>query len=554
MLKEIYIENLAVIKNAVIPLEENFNVFTGETGAGKSILINGINAVLGQRVTKDIVRTGSDKAVITALFTGLSESVEKKLDELGIRYSDDEITITREISADGGSVARINNRTSTVSVLRELGELLINIHGQHDNQILLSPDKHTSILDSFGGDSSFLLEYKESFKNLQSAARKLSELKASCAKAAQRRIYLETIVEEINPLELEKDEDIELEEEYNMLRNSTDIIKALVSSEFCIDSDGDCVVDMLNTVESHLESISDVYPTVNNILERLSSIKIELSDICSELSHCAGTLEIDDETFDFVSRRYELINSLKKKYSMELNDIITLCEESDQELYTLENSTQMLAELENEKERFLLETTEKAKKLYSYREETANRFIQRVTEELTFLDMPNVVLEVKHEKGKLSSNGMDSVEFLISANKGETPKSISKIASGGELSRIMLALKTVIADKDDIPTLIFDEIDTGVSGRAAQKIGIKLQEISEHRQVLCVTHLPQMAVMADNHLLIKKETVDGRTVTDVIRLDDEGRAGEVARIMSGENPSELMMQNAREQLMLNKRK
>ncbi|MBP1564993.1 MAG: DNA repair protein RecN [Oscillospiraceae bacterium] len=554
MLKEIYIENLAVIKNAVIPLEENFNVFTGETGAGKSILINGINAVLGQRVTKDIVRTGSDKAVITALFTGLSESVEKKLDELGIRYSDDEITITREISADGGSVARINNRTSTVSVLRELGELLINIHGQHDNQILLSPDKHTSILDSFGGDSSFLLEYKESFKNLQSAARKLSELKASCAKAAQRRIYLETIVEEIKPLELEKDEDIELEEEYNMLRNSTDIIKALVSSEFCIDSDGDCVVDMLNTVESHLESISDVYPTVNNILERLSSIKIELSDICSELSHCAGTLEIDDETFDFVSRRYELINSLKKKYSMELNDIITLCEESDQELYTLENSTQMLAELENEKERFLLETTEKAKKLYSYREETANRFIQRVTEELTFLDMPNVVLEVKHEKGKLSSNGMDSVEFLISANKGETPKSISKIASGGELSRIMLALKTVIADKDDIPTLIFDEIDTGVSGRAAQKIGIKLQEISEHRQVLCVTHLPQMAVMADNHLLIKKETVDGRTVTDVIRLDDEGRAGEVARIMSGENPSELMMQNAREQLMLNKRK
>ncbi|MBQ9982646.1 MAG: DNA repair protein RecN [Oscillospiraceae bacterium] len=554
MLKEIYIENLAVIKNAVIPLEENFNVFTGETGAGKSILINGINAVLGQRVTKDIVRTGSDKAVITALFTGLSESVEKKLDELGIRYSDDEISITREISADGGSVARINNRTSTVSVLRELGELLINIHGQHDNQILLSPDKHTSILDSFGGDSSFLLEYKESFKNLQSAARKLSELKASCAKAAQRRIYLETIVEEIKPLELEKDEDIELEEEYNMLRNSTDIIKALVSSEFCIDSDGDCVVDMLNTVESHLESISDVYPTVNNILERLSSIKIELSDICSELSHCAGTLEIDDETFDFVSRRYELINSLKKKYSMELNDIITLCEESDQELYTLENSTQMLAELENEKERFLLETTEKAKKLYSYREETANRFIQRVTEELTFLDMPNVVLEVKHEKGKLSSNGMDSVEFLISANKGETPKSISKIASGGELSRIMLALKTVIADKDDIPTLIFDEIDTGVSGRAAQKIGIKLQEISEHRQVLCVTHLPQMAVMADNHLLIKKETVDGRTVTDVIRLDDEGRAGEVARIMSGENPSELMMQNAREQLMLNKRR
>ena len=554
MLKEIYIENLAVIKSAVIPLEDKFNVFTGETGAGKSILINGINAVLGQRVTKDIVRTGSDKAVITALFTGLPESVEKKLDELGIQYSDDEITVTREINADGGSVARINNRTSTVSVLRELGELLINIHGQHDNQILLSPDKHTSILDSFGGDASFLAEYKESFKNLQNAARKLSELKTSCAQANQRRLYLQSVVDEIKPLELERDEDTELEEEYNMLKNSTDIIKALVSSEFCIDSDGDCVVDMINTVESHLESISDVYPAVDPVLERLSSIKIELSDICSELSHCAGTLEIDDETFDFVSKRYELINSLKKKYAMDLNDIIALYEDAAQELYTLENSTEMIEVLEKEKERCLSLTTEKAKKLYAYRAQTAEKFIQRVTEELRFLDMPNVIMDIRHEKGKLSSNGMDSVEFLISANKGETPKPISKIASGGELSRIMLALKTVIADRDDIPTLIFDEIDTGVSGRAAQKIGIKLQEISGYRQVLCVTHLPQMAVMADNHLLIKKETTEDRTVTDVVKLDFEGRAKEVARIMSGDDPSELTMQSAREQLTLNKRK
>ncbi len=554
MLKEIYIENLAVIKSAVIPLTANFNVFTGETGAGKSILINGINAILGQRVTKDIVRTGSSKAVITGLFTGLSENVRKKLDELGIAYSDDEITITREISADGGSVARINNRTSTVSVLRELGELLINIHGQHDNQILLSSDRHTSILDSFGGDDTLLCQYRESFRNLQQTARKLSEMKQNFIRVSERKHYLESLVDEINPLELEENEDEQLEEEYLMLKNSTDIIHALRSSVMCIDSDGECIIDSLNTVENDLENISDVYSAVKPVLDRLASIKIELSDISSELDHCTGTLEIDDETFDYVTKRRELINSLKKKYAMGLSEIIKMNEDAKEELYNLENSTEMIETLTAEKEKCLLDTTEKAKELYRYRSHIAERFIQRVTEELKFLDMPNVIIDINHEKGKLSSNGMDSVEFLISSNKGEAPKPISKIASGGELSRIMLALKTVIADKDDIPTLIFDEIDTGVSGRAAQKIGIKLQEISTHRQVLCVTHLPQMAVMADNHLLIKKETVSERTFTDVYCLDFEGRKKEVARIMSGENPSELMMQNAEEQLILNKRK
>lgn len=554
MLRELYIENLAVIKNAVIPLEHNFNAFTGETGAGKSILINGINAVLGQRVTKDIVRTGSDKAVITALFTELSETVKSKLDELGIRHEDNEITLTREISADGGSVARVNNRITTVSVLRELGEMLINIHGQHDNQILMAPERHTYILDSFGGDSTYLDDYRESFRQLQQCARKLSEMKKLSQAAEEKMFYLKSVTEEIGPLELEKNEDIQLEEEYRMLKNSTDIIEALLVSKSYINSDAECISDSMNSIEAALENITDVYSPVIPLLDRIKSINIELSDIASELSHCASSLEIDDETYNLISTRRETINNLKRKYNRNLDELIEFYNESLEELNNMENSSELIEKLTEQKNSLIEETTKKARKLYEYRSNTAIKFVERVTEELRFLDMPNVIIDVKHEKGKLSSNGMDSVEFLISANKGEEPKPISKIASGGELSRIMLALKTVIADKDDIPTLIFDEIDTGVSGRAAQKIGIKLQEISSCRQILCVTHLSQIAVMSDNQLLIEKKTIGDRTETSVTTLDMEGRIKEAARIMSGENPSELMLKNAEELLIKNRRK
>lgn len=554
MLRELYIENLAVIKSAVIPFGKNFNAFTGETGAGKSVLIGGINAVLGQRVTKDIVRTGSDRAVITALFTDLSENVRQKLDELGISCDENQITVTREISADGGSIARINNRAATVSVLRELGELLINIHGQHDNQILMAPERHIGILDSFGGDSSFLDDYRKSFRELQQCARKLADMRKIQQQASDRMAYLQSVVDEIAPLELEPDEDITLEEEYRMLKNSTDIISALQASKNCISSDDECIVSGLNDTEALLEDITDVYSPAAVLLDRIKSINIELSDIASELSHCASSLEIDEETFGTISSRRDIISGLKRKYNRGLNDIIIMCEEASEELYSMENSSELIEKLSAQKEKLLEETTKKARKLFDYRSRTAEKFVEGVTEELRFLDMPNVIIEVKHEKGKLSTNGMDTVEFLISANKGEEPKPISRIASGGELSRIMLALKTVLADQDDIPTLIFDEIDTGVSGRAAQKIGTKLQEISAFRQVLCVTHLSQIAVMADNHLLIEKKTQGDRTATDVTRLDMDGRIREIARIMSGENPSELMLRNAEELLVTNRRK
>ncbi len=554
MLLELHVKNLALIEKADVEFGEGLNILTGETGAGKSILINGINAVLGQRVTKDIVRTGTEKAVITALFTNLSQNVSERLNELGIKFSDDEITITREINADGGSVARINNRTSTVSVLRELGEMLINIHGQHDNQILLAPEKHTQILDSFGGDYSYITQYREAFRALQSTARKLVEIKKNQQTTSERISYLQSVIDDIEDLGLEENEDQQLEEEYLMFKNSTDIINALMSSKTAINSDEDGISEKLMGVEGELESILRVYPTAAPLIERIQSSRIELEDIASELSHCAALLEIDEETFSIVSQRRDTINTLKKRYSTDLNGLIDLYNRAVTEMGSIGYNSEMLEELAAQKERLLEDATEKARKLYEYRSNTAEKFVERVTEELKFLDMPNVVMKVKHDKGKLSINGMDSVEFLISANKGEEAKSISKIASGGELSRIMLALKTVIADKDDIPTLIFDEIDTGVSGRAAQKIGIKLQEISSIRQVLCVTHLSQIAVMADNHLLIEKKTIEDRTQTSVTKLDTDGRIKEIARIMGGENPSDLMLQNAGEQLEINRRK
>ncbi|MDO5560619.1 MAG: DNA repair protein RecN [Oscillospiraceae bacterium] len=548
MLKELYIENLAVIEKAVIQFSDHFNVFTGETGAGKSILINGINAVLGQRVTKDIVRNGSRKAVITALFTGLSKRLRERLDELAVDYDDDEITVTREINADGGSTARINNRTSTVSVLREIGEMLINIHGQHDNQVLLAPEQHINILDGFGGDFSYLESYKSAFRELQSSARKLGELKRSQKEKNARMQYLESIIDELEPLELTPGEDEAIEDEYMRCKNSVDIINALERSKAALRSDDDCIVDCVSDVEQTLASVSDVYPEVSKYIDRISSVKIELDDIASELVHAADSIETDQGRFEFICSRRDTLNALKRKYSMDLDDLIELYSSSVRELEDISTDTQLIGQLSEQKEKLLEDVTYKARELSSYRKRTAEDFISRVTQELKFLDMPNVILEVRHETGKLAINGMDCIEFLISANKGEEPKPIAKIASGGELSRIMLALKSVLADMDDIPTLIFDEIDTGVSGGAAQKIGIKLREISKKRQVLCVTHLSQIAVMADNHLLIKKETVGERTSTHVTQLDFDGRVLEIARIMGGLDPTQLMLSNAREQL------
>ncbi|MDD6344998.1 MAG: DNA repair protein RecN [Oscillospiraceae bacterium] len=547
MLKEIYIKNLAVIREAVIPLSENLNIFTGETGAGKSILINGINAVMGQRCSKELVRTGCDKAIITALFSDLEPDIISKLDELGISHDNSEITITREISSDGRSTARINSRTSSASVLREIGSMLINIHGQHDNQILMDSESHIKLLDSFGDNSELLEDYKESFKKLQNCARKLGELKKLEKSKAERLRYLNTVIEEIGALKLSEGEEEQLEKEYRTAGNAENIIKALRNAGQALNGDN-CATELIEYAEKELEDYSG-NKNISQIFERLSAVEIELSDISSEISSLCDKTEVDSQRLEYLRSRLGEINRLKKKYFCDYDGLMKLFNDSVLEYDMLENSSDNLYRLVEEKERLLHEATEKAKRLSEQREKSAESFVSGVTAELEFLNMPDVTLKVNHEKGKLTLNGMDTMEILISANRGEEPKSISKIASGGEFSRIMLALKSVLAVKDSIPTMIFDEIDTGVSGKAAQKIGIKLREIGRVRQVICVTHLSQIAVMADNHLLIEKSTVGDRTETNVYQLDFKGRVSEIARIMGGDNPSELMLETAESELL-----
>ena len=546
MLREIYIRNLAVIKEAVIPLTGNLNIFTGETGAGKSILINGINAVLGHRSSRDIVRTGCDKAVITALCTELSDETAEKLDELGIAHDNAEISITREINADGGSTARINGRTVSAATLKEIGSVLINIHGQHDNQILLDSEKHLHILDDFGGDNTILDEYRNNFRELQQTARKLGELKKQEQSQIERTVYLNEIIDDIGDLGIEAGEDDEIEREYNNAKNSERTIIAIKNAVQVLTGE-EAANDMIVSAEAEISGYTDD-EEISALYERLSAAEIELSDIASELEKVADRVELDGQRLEYLSERLETINKLKRKYSADCEGLVKLHDNACKEILQLESFSEEIKQLSEKRDSLLHTVTEQAKALYEYREQTAEKFSRRVIEELEFLNMSGVVIAVRHEKGKLTINGMDTVEFLISANRGEEPKPISKIASGGELSRIMLALKSVIADKDSIPTMIFDEIDTGVSGKAAQKIGIKLREIGQVRQVICVTHLSQIAVMADNHLMIEKQITDDRTETHVVQLDFEGRKAEIARIMGGENPGELILKTAEQEL------
>ena len=564
MLSELYIENLAVIEKATIDFSDKLNVFTGETGAGKSILINGINAILGQRVTKDIVRTGTDKAVISALFTDIGDNVLQVLDELGISAEDGQLFLTREIRSDGGSVARVNSRAVNVSVLKAIGETLVTIHGQHDNQILMAPERHIEILDSYAESEALIEDYHSSFRELQSIAKKINKIKTEQSKKEFRMAELADIVEEINALNIHEGEDKEIEAELNISKNAVAISEALYMAKQLLsgDDDTDGAVEMTQRASKSVEEYTDIMTEISPIYDRLSSAAIEMEDISEEIGSLLDSLDIDPKRYDYLNQRSDELRLKKrgihrnpktilrimKKYGPELDDVLTTLENSQNELDELSGAEQSLDELNKEKERLLAEVSKKAKVLSDHRKKAGERFVSQVTEELEFLNMPKVKLVVQQKTGKLTINGMDSIEFLISANLGEEPKPIAKIASGGELSRIMLALKNVIAEKDSIGTLIFDEIDTGVSGRAAQKIGIKLKQISRLRQVLCVTHLAQMAVMADNHLLIEKNIQGDRTVTTVRTLDHEQRKYEIARIMGGENITELMLENAEQYL------
>lgn len=548
LLYELYIENLAVIKSARIPFSDSFNVFTGETGAGKSILINGINSILGQRVTKDIVRTGEDKAIVTALFINLDTSICQKLDELSISHDENMITITREIFSNGGSVARINSRAVAISILKEVGQYLINIHGQHDNQILLNPEKHLEIIDTFGDNYSLLKDYQNAFKELQQLARQIGELKKLQTSKLERLEVLNSRITELGALNLQPNEDTLIEEEYSMCVNAEKIINSLDGAYKILNDLDNSAMENILQAKSSLERFSNTLPKLQTLCERLSNTYIEVQDISEEVLTISNSIDLNPSRLEYLAQRRLDLNHVKKKYSLDVDGLIKLYQDALQEVSTLESSSSEIEKLNLEKEKLLLEVTEKAKKLSEYRLKIADNFVSRVCKELEFLNMPNVIFKVSNSTGKLTVHGMDSMEFLISANVGEPPKPISKIASGGELSRIMLALKTVLADKDNIPTLIFDEIDTGVSGKTAQKIGFKLKEVSKNRQVICVTHLSQIAIMGNNHLLIEKSIHNDRTSTSVTKLDHSGRVNEIARIMNGDNLTSTALKNAEELL------
>ncbi len=550
MLRELHIENLAVIENATVALGPNLNVFTGETGAGKSILIGGINAVLGQRVSRDMVRSGAEKAYVSAVFDAVPDEVSALLKDAGIDPEDD-LIISREISADGRSTARINSRAVSVSVIRSVGDLLINIHGQHDSQVLLDPSKHLGILDGFARDEAVLEDYRASFRELQSVAREISRLKQSEREKSRRSAYLQSVVDDIRPLGIEKGEDDAVEERFKIIDNAVELSQAVRAAVTLLSGgdDSDGAGGLIDSAFSELSENEELMPKLKPLCERLGSVSIEVGDISDELSKLLDSLDIDSSEYARLSARRDDLNRIKRRYGPTLDDVIRLYEDSAAELELLEGSEAELEELSKKRDSLLASVSKKAEALSALRKEAAERFRREVEGELKFLNMPDVKIETRFERGKLTSSGMDGVEFLISANRGEEPKPMARIASGGELSRIMLALKCVLADRDGIPTLIFDEIDSGVSGRAAQKIGIKLREISRGRQVICVTHLAQIAIAGDDHILIEKHSEGDRTSTEIKRLDFEGRKLEIARILGGDNITETVLRDAEEQLL-----
>ncbi len=550
MLSELQIENLAVIEYANLTLGENLNIFTGETGAGKSILIHGINAILGQRMSKEIVRTGAQTAIVTASFINLPDEVKEKLIEQGYNSDGDKLVIRREINESGKGSVKINDKVATNAFLREVTLNLVNIHGQHDSQILLAPEKHLAILDSFAGIDDQLSSYKNNFRSLQEIARKIQKLTMTEVEKLQTEEILQYQINEIESLKIKPDEDIALERELAIMRNSTQVFELLKRSYDNLNGIDDTpgAAELARSTADMVAELLEFMPYVNELHARLTSVGIELDDIRDELADYLDGVEVNPQRLDIVEARLSDLHKLQRKYGMTVNECLTHLEKCKTELDDLQSFDDVIEELKERKKQILAGVKEQAKGLSSFRHEAADNFVKLVSSELEYLDMPNVRIEVSFEEGNLTPAGMDNVEFLISANIGEPPKPISKIASGGELSRIMLALKNVLADKDDIPTLIFDEIDAGISGIAAQKVGYKLSQIAKHRQVLCVTHLSQIAIMADVHMLIEKSVENERTYTKVTKLDFEGQKHEIARIMAGDMKTELMLKNAEELL------
>lgn len=550
MLRELSIENLAVIEKATAAFGGNFNVFTGETGAGKSILIGGINAILGQRTTKDIVRTGAAKAVVTALFDELPADVSEKLSEMGFDESD-ELLLSREIFADGKSSARINGRTVTAAMLKEIGGMLVDVHGQHENRILMSNDDQRDILDNYAGLADDLRHYRMVFDEFAGVSRRLKALEDDENNRRYKVEHLQSVIEELSALELEKGGGDRLEKELERARNDAMIRSAVWSAYGSLSSDGSdgeesAAAELLRGAENFLRKIAGVEPKADELAERIAAVIPEVDDIAEEIYRLVGDENENREAE--LADRVSALRHAQRKYNMESDELVDYLARCKEELAELSGADDEIDTLKEKKHELAEVVKDLANTLSDKRKAASERLSEEIRTQLEFLDMPNVRIIFSVDPAKITKTGKDSIELLISANTGEEPKPLNKIASGGELSRIMLAIKSVLAENDNVPTLIFDEVDAGISGRAAQKVGVKLRETSKKRQVLCITHLAQIASKADRHLLIEKSVDRERTYTRITELDHEGRKHELARIIDGSGESESSLAAAEEML------
>lgn len=553
MLSLLHIENIAVIEQADIILQPGFTVLTGETGAGKSIIIDSIGAIMGQRTSRELIRNGAKKGFVSAVFEQVSPALLQQLEELGLDADEDgTVRIQRELSAEGRSVCRVNMRPVSASVLKTLSPYLINVHGQHDGQKLLQEEYHIDFLDSFCEEAAPLLEqFQPLYAQLHTLRSKIRELEKSEQLRAQRIDMLRYQFDEIAAAELKPGEEEQLNQRQQFFENAGRLSYALQTASVLLSGDEDThgAYDLVTQAADELSDIAALSDELNSVSQKANELRYLIEDLAATVSALAANVDFSEQERDAVEERLDVIYRLRRKYGASVEEVLAYCDSAASELEELENADDRKEQLVAEYRRTLAMAREIAAELSRRRREAAQELEARIIEQLADLDMAKVRLNIAvSSQTKLNSRGMDEVRFLISTNPGEPLKPLSKIASGGELSRIMLAIKNVLTQTEDVGTLIFDEIDTGVSGRAAQKIARKLGEISRSKQTLCVTHLPQLAAMGDQHLLIQKSVLDESTFTQVCPLEGEARVRELARMISGDSITELSMRNAAELL------
>ena len=549
MLELLHIENIAIIEAADIEFAPGFNALTGETGAGKSIVIDSLSAVLGQRTSRELIRTGAEKAFVSAAFSGMAPELTE---ELGIQpEADGTLLLQREIQTDGKNVCRVNGRPVTVGQLRALGARLLNIHGQHDGQQLLDEEQHIVYLDSFGRVESLAITYAEKYKNFTDIRRQIGALQMDEAEKARRVDTLQYQIEELRRAKLTPGEEEELTARRGMLRNAEKFLDAVAGADYALNGDdsGGGALSALRQAQDALGGVRHLDDAFGQLYERLGEAYSEVYDIAATVEDKRGELDVSPGELDRVESRMDLLYRLKKKYGATVEDMLDYQARCEAELAQIEDAGDTLARLEQALSKAEKGARQAAQALSDARKAAADRLTSQILAELQQLDMGKIRFAVDFAEKPLDSDGMDTVRFLMSANVGEELRPIHKIASGGELARIMLAMKNVLSEQDHVGTMVFDEVDTGVSGRAAQKVAEKMARISRRKQVLCVTHLPQLAAMADTHFSVEKGERNGRTYTEVRRLDREQRRRELARLTGGSHVSQTMLDGAEELLV-----